>query len=82
MIKPPNNHLSPRPDYRKMQPDLINDLIRSSTAPTTHLELENLLTKCLGMIPRLSRPPNRRLPPDLLSQRHLVRHLMKKRWGI
>ena len=59
MIRPPNNHLSPRLDYRKMKPDLINDLIRSSTAPTTHLELENLLTKCLGMIPRLSRPPNR-----------------------
>ena len=59
MIKPPNNHLSPRPDCRRMQPDLINDLIRSSTAPTTHLELEKLLTRCLEAIPRLSRPPNR-----------------------
>ena len=81
MMKPHNKHVSPRPDYRKMQPDLINDLTRSSTAPITYLELENLLTNCLENIPRLFRPPNRQLPPDLLSPRRLVRHLMKKRWG-
>lgn len=62
LIKPPNDHLTPRPDYRRMQPDLINNLIRSSTAPTTHLKLGNLLTKCLEAILQLSRPPNRRLP--------------------
>lgn len=40
-----------------------------------------MITTCLKSIPRISRHPNRRLPPDLLDPRRLVRDLMKNRWG-
>ena len=81
LIKPPLNHLAPRSVYRRMPSDLICDLIRSSPPPKTSPELEDLITRCLEAIPRISRLPNRQLPLELLSQRRLVRHLMKKRWG-
>lgn len=81
LIKPPARFLRPRPDYRRMDADLISSQLRTRTPPQNPLDLDNLIKFCLEFIPLITRHPAWKLPSGLLEQRRLVRHLLKKRWG-
>ena len=81
LIRPPRAHLHPRPDYKRMSPDSIRLFFESAPAPTNPTQLDCLLRDALTLIPRITRNPKHKLPPNLRLTRSYLRHLMKKRWG-
>lgn len=67
LIKPPVYFSHPRPDYRRMDADLIADLLRTQSPAQNPPDLDSLITTCMASIPRITRHPNRRLPADHLA---------------
>ena len=81
IIKPPIAFSCPRPDYKRMSPESILQFFKSRAPPTNLTQLNDLLRDAISTIPRLTRNPKHKLPPDIRLARSRLRHLMKRRWG-
>lgn len=81
IIKPPAAFSCTRPDYKRMSPEKILEFLKSSSPPTNPNQLNALLLGAVSIIPRLTRNPKHKLPPDIRHARSRLRHLMKRRWG-
>lgn len=64
-----------------MSPEAIAEFFKSRPPPTKPTQLDDLLRDAVSTIPRLTRNPKHKLPPDIRHARTHLRHLMKRRWG-
>lgn len=81
LIRNPKILTQPRPDYKRMDRALIQDYIESHPPPDNSSQLDTYLQRVLQLIPTNNKNPVHRLPPDLITMRCSLRHLMKTRWG-
>ena len=73
--------MHPRPDYKRMSHDTLRQFFESHPIPNDPDLLDHLLKEALTLIPRITRNPKHKLPPEIRAARSHLRHLIKRRWG-
>ena len=81
LIPPPAAHMNSRPDYNRMSQNIIRQFFESRPTLADPHQLDCLLNDSLTLIPRITRSPKHKLPPDIHATRSHLHHLMKRRWG-
>ena len=77
---PPNAHES-KPDYRKMDHQMMVDFFKRTARPATPQQLDDLLQQAIQKVPRKRSANQARLNPDVLEARRAVRREGRKNPG-